>query len=118
MHYKNVQIIRKVRVYLPFIFVIWNHDTGKSRKLNDEDMTEMQDLASDIFLMERGQSKVVTGKEHQERNDFIIGKQKEEMKRLDATRQYREHQLEMANKKMQETEHAQETTRLKNRIAW
>ena len=26
------------------------------------------------------------------------------MKRLDATRQYREHQLEMANKKMQETE--------------
>ncbi len=54
--------------------------------------------------MERGQSKAVTGKEHQERNDFIIGKQKEEMKRLDATRQYREHQLEMANKKMQETE--------------
>ena len=81
-----------------------NHDTGKSRKLNDEDMTEMQDLASDILLMERGQSKAVTGKEHQERNDFIIGKQKEEMKRLDATRQYREHQLEMANQKMQETE--------------
>ena len=52
--------------------------------------------------MERGQSKAVTGKEHLERNDFIIGKQKEEMKRLDATRQYREHQLEMANKKMQE----------------
>ena len=26
------------------------------------------------------------------------------MKRLDATRQYREHQLEMANKKMQKTE--------------
>ena len=50
------------------------------------------------------QSKAITSKEHQERNDFIIGKQKEEMKRLDATRQYREHQLEMANKKMQETE--------------
>ena len=81
-----------------------NHDTGKSCKLNDKDMTEMQNLASDILLMERGQSKAVTGKEHQERNDFIIGKQKEEMKRLDATRQYREHQLEMANKKMQETE--------------
>ena len=64
----------------------------------------MQNLASDILLMERGQSKAVTGKEHLERNDFIIGKQKEEMKRLDATRQYREHQLEMANKKMQETE--------------
>ena len=50
-----------------------NHDTGKSRKLNDEDMTEMQDLASDILLMERGQSKAVTGKEHQERNDLSLG---------------------------------------------
>ena len=66
-----------------------NHETGKSRKLNDEDMTEMQSLASDILLMERGQSKAVTGKQHLERNDFIIEKQKEEMKRLDATRQYR-----------------------------
>ena len=37
----------------------------------------MQNLVSDILLMERGQSKAVTGKEHQERNDFIIGKQKE-----------------------------------------
>ena len=53
--------------------------------------------------MERGQSKAVTGKKHLERNDFIIEKQKEEMKRLDATRQYMEHQLEMANKKMLET---------------
>ena len=94
----------KPNYHAHIVFDWMNHDTGKSRKLNDEDMTEMQNLASDILLMERGQSKAVTGKEHQERNDFIIGKQKEEMKRLDATRQYREHQLEMANKKMQETE--------------
>ena len=86
------------------VFDWMNHDTGKSRKLNEEDMTEMQSLASDILLMERGQSKSVTGKEHLERNDFIIEKQKEEMKRLDATRQYREHQLEMVNQKMQEAE--------------
>ena len=86
------------------VFDWMNHDTGKSRKLNEEDMTEMQSLASDILLMERGQSKSVTGKEYLDRNDFIIEKQKEEMKRLDATRQYREHQLEMANQKMQETE--------------
>ena len=86
------------------VFDWMNHDTGKSRKLNDEDMTEMQSLASDILMMERGQSKAVTAREHLERNDFIIEKQKEEMKRLDATRQYREYQLEMANQKMQETE--------------
>lgn len=81
-----------------------NHDTGKSQKLNDEDMTEMQTLASDILLMERGQSKAVTGKKHLERNDYIVEKQKEEMKRLDATRQYREQQLEKANQKIHEAE--------------
>ncbi|EJW97472.1 mobilization protein [gut metagenome] len=53
-----------------------NHETGKSRKLNDEDMATMQTLASDILLMERGQAKAVTGKEHLERNVFIIKKTK------------------------------------------
>ena len=94
----------KPNYHAHIVFDWMNHDTGKSRKLNEEDMTEMQSLASDILLMERGQSKSVTGKEHLERNDFIIEKQKEEMKRLDATRLYREHQLEMANQKMQEAE--------------
>ena len=84
-----------------------NHDTGKSRKLNDEDMTEMQNLASDILLMERGQSKAVTGKEHQERNDFIIGKQKEEMKRLDATRQYRNISWKWRTKRCRKRKHYQ-----------
>ena len=94
----------KPNYHAHIVFDWMNHETGKSRKLNDEDMTEMQNMASDILLMERGRSKAVTGKEHLERNDFIIEKQKKEMKRLDATRQYREHQLEMANKKMRETE--------------
>ena len=94
----------KPNYHAHIVFDWMNHDTGKSRKLNDEDMTEMQSLASDILMMERGQSKAVTAREHLERNDFIIEKQKEEMKRLDATRQYREYQLEMANQKMQETE--------------
>ena len=40
---------------------------------------QMPTLASDILLMERGQSKAVTGKEHLERNDFIIEKQKAEL---------------------------------------
>ena len=86
------------------VFDWMNHDTGKSQKLNDNDMMEMQTLASDILIMERGQAKAVTGKKHLERNDFIIEKQKEEMKRLDATRQYREQQLEKANRKMHEAE--------------
>ena len=93
----------KPNYHAHIVFDWMNHDTGKSRKLND-DMTTMQNLASDILSMERGQSKAVTGKKHLERNDFIIEKQKEEMKRLDATRQYREHQLEKANQKMHEAE--------------
>ena len=58
----------KPNYHAHIVFDWMNHDTGKSRKLNDEDMTEMQSLASDILLMERGQSKAVTGKEHLERN--------------------------------------------------
>jgi len=94
----------KPNYHAHIVFDWMNHDTGKSQKLNDNDMMEMQTLASDILLMKRGQSKVETGKEHLERNDFIIEKQKEEMNRLDATRQYREYQLEMTNQKMQEAE--------------
>ena len=94
----------KPNYHAHIVFDWMNHNTGKSIKLNDDDMTTMQNLASDILSMERGQSKAVTGKKHLERNDFIIEKQKEEMKRLDATRQYREHQLEKANQKMHEAE--------------
>ena len=94
----------KPNYHAHIVFDWMNHDTGKSQKLNDNDMMEMQTLASDILLMKRGQSKAETGKEHLERNDFIIEKQKEEMNRLDATRQYREYQLEMTNQKMQEAE--------------
>ena len=68
------------------VFDWMNHETGKSRKLNDEDMATMQTLASDILLMERGQSKAVTGKEHLERNDFIIEKQKAELQRIEETK--------------------------------
>ena len=96
----------KPNYHAHIVFDWMNHDTGKSRKLNDEDMTEMQTLAADLLSMKRGKSKAETGKEHLERNDFIIEKQKEEMNRLNATRLYREHQLEQANQKMQEAESA------------
>ncbi len=94
----------KPNYHAHIVFDWMNHETGKSRKLNDENMVEMQTLAADLLSMKRGKSKAGTGKEHLERNDFIIEKQKEEMNRLDATRLYREHQLEMANQKIQEAE--------------
>lgn len=81
-----------------------NHDTGKSCKLNDNDMMEMQTLASDILSMERGQSKAETGKEHLERNDFILEKQKSELRNLDAVRRYKEYQVKCAEQEVQEAE--------------
>ena len=76
----------KPNYHAHIVFDWMNHETGKSRKLNDEDMTEMQSMASDILLMERGRSKAVTGREHLERNDFIIEKQKAELQRIDAAK--------------------------------
>ena len=61
--------------------IVWdwmNHDTGKSCKLNEKDMSEMQTVLAECLEMERGTSKEKTGKEHLERTDFIIAKQKQE----------------------------------------
>ena len=90
-----------------------NHDTGKSRKLNDEDMTEMQSLASDILLMERGQSKAVTGKEHLERNDFIIEKQKAELQRMDAAKRHKEELINFAEQELKQVKSEIRTDKLK-----
>ena len=90
-----------------------NHETGKSRKLNDDDMMQMQTLASDILLMERGQSKVVTGKEHLERNDFIIEKQKAELQRMDAAKRHKEEQINLAEQELKQVKSEIRTDKLK-----
>ena len=64
----------------------------------------MQTLASEILSMERGQSKAKTGKEHLERNDFILEKQKSELRNLDAVRRYKEYQMKVAEQEVQEAE--------------
>ena len=79
-----------------------NHETGKSRKLNDEDMATMQTLASDILLMERGQAKAITGKEHLERNDFIIEKQKAELQRIEETKRHKKQQVSLAEQELKQ----------------
>lgn len=70
--------------------IVWdwmNHDTGKSCKLKEQDMSEMQTVLAECLDMERGTSKEVTGKEHLERTDFIIAKQKQEAEQAKAARQ-------------------------------
>ena len=104
----------KPNYHAHIVFDWMNHETGKSRKLNDEDMTEMQSLASDILIMERGQSKAVTGKEHLERNDFIIKKQKAELQRIDATKQHKEQLVELAEQKLKQVKSEIRTDKLKS----
>lgn len=65
--------------------IVWdwmNHDTGKSCKLDEKAMSEMQTVLAECLEMGRGTSKEVTGKEHLERTDFIIAKQKQEAELL------------------------------------
>ena len=94
----------KPNYHAHIVFDWMDHDTGKSRKLNDDDMMQMQTLASEILSMERGQSKVETDKEHLERNDFILEKQKSELRNLDAVRRYKEYQVKCAEQEVQEAE--------------
>ena len=103
----------KPNYHAHIVFDWMNHDTGKSRKLNDEDMTEMQSLASDILLMERGQSKSVTRKEHLERNDFIIKKQKAELQRMDAAKRRKEEQINLAEQELRQVKSEIRTDKLK-----
>ena len=104
----------KPNYHAHIVFDWMNHETGKSRKLNDEDMAAMQTLASDILMMERGQSKNVTGKEHLERNDFIIEKQKAELQRIDETKRHKEQQVSLAEQELRQVKSEIRTDKLKS----
>ena len=104
----------KPNYHAHIVFDWMNHDTGKSRKLNDDDMMQMQTLASDILLMERGKSKAVTGTEHLERNDFIIEKQKAELQRIEAVKQHKEQQVNLAERELRQVKSEIRTDKLKS----
>ena len=104
----------KPNYHAHIVFDCMNHDTGKSQKLNDNDMMEMQTLASDILSMQRGQSKAETGKEHLERNDFIIEKQKAELQHIDETKRYKEQQISLAEQELRQVKSEIRTDKLKS----
>lgn len=82
--------------------IVWdwmNHETGKSCKLDEKAVSEMQTVLAECLEMERGISKEVTGKEHLERTDFILAKQKQEAERVKA-----EKEAALAAKEEAETE--------------
>ena len=104
----------KPNYHAHIVFDWMNHETGKSYKLNDDDMTQMQTLLSEILSMERGQSKAETGKEHLERNDFIIEKQRTELERIEAERQHKEHQIDLAEQELKQVKSEIRTDKFKS----
>ena len=84
----------KPNYHAHIVFDWMNHDTGKSRKLNDEDMTEMQS--------------------HLERNDFIIEKQKAELQRMDAAKRHKEEQIDLAEQELRQVKSEIRTDKLKS----
>ena len=83
----------------PYRIGLVNHETGKSCKLDEKAMSEMQTVLAECLEMESGISKEVTGKEHLERTDFILAKQKQEAERAKA-----EKEAALAAKEEAETE--------------
>ena len=87
--------------------IVWdwmNHDTGKSCKLDEKAMSEMQTVLAECLEMERGISKEITGKEHLERTDFILAKQKQEAERVKAEKEAALAAKEKAEKERQTIE--------------
>lgn len=91
--------------------IIWDWKTGKSIKLNADDMSTMQDMVAEALNMERGQKKSEIGLDHLERNDFILQKQEKEKKRLEEEKRKAQGEKDIAEKKAQE---AKEQTRKAN----
>ncbi len=104
----------KPNYHAHIVFDWMSHETGKSQKLNDEDMTQMQTLLSDILSMQRGKSKTETRKEHLERNDFIIEKQKTELQHIDEAKRHKEQQISLAKQELRQVKSEIRTDKLKS----
>ncbi len=85
--------------------IIWDWmdwKTGKSIKLNADDMSEMQDMVAEALDMERGQKKSETGAEHLEREQFIKQKLEKERKQLEDEKRKAQSEKDKAEKKANE----------------
>ena len=87
-----------------------NHDTGKSCKLLPQDMSQMQTILAEALGMERGTSKELTGREHLERTDYIIAKQKQEAEKTRIAKEQAEAELKAVKGELR-------TEKLKNSAA-
>ena len=97
--------------------IVWdwmNHDTGKSCKLDEKAMSDMQTLLAECLDMERGTSKEQTGKEHLERADFIIAKQKQEAEQVKAEKEAAEADRDAAIRETDNAKSEHEKLQIRN----
>ena len=85
----NTKSKEHINHHAHIVFDFMNHETGKSIKLNKDDMSTIQDLTALVLRMERGEKAILSGKEHLTPDAY---KQQEEIKKIEA---------ELAIKKMQ-----------------
>lgn len=93
--------------------IVWDwmdHSTGKSCKLLPQDMSQMQTILAEALGMERGTSKELTGREHLERTDYIIAKQKQEAEKTRIAKEQAEAELKAVKGELR-------TEKLKNSAA-
>ena len=115
-HYSNPEDIAtwKPNLHAHIVWDWMDHETGKSCKLDEKAMCEMQTVLAECLEMQRGISKKLTGKEHLERNDFIIEKQRAELERIEAERQHKEHQIDLAEQELKQVKSEIRTDKLKS----
>lgn len=85
--------------------IIWDwmdHTTGKSIKLDADDMSVMQDMVAEALDMERGQRKSETGLDHLDREQFIKQKLEKEKKRLEDEKEKAEEEAKEAKVQAQQ----------------
>ena len=100
----------KPNYHAPIVWDWMNHDTGKSCKLLPQDMSQMQTILAEALGMERGTSKELTGREHLERTDYIIAKQKQEAEKTRIAKEQAEAELKAVKGELR-------TEKLKNSAA-
>ena len=72
----NIKFNRHAHIVFDWL----DHQTGKTLKLNEQDMSELQDVVAKALDMERGESKAKTGAEHRDVEQQRIHADKQRIK--------------------------------------
>lgn len=75
----NIKFNRHAHVVFDWL----DHNTGKTLKLNEQDMRELQDVVANALHMERGESKAKTGAEHRDVEQQRIHADQQRIKRAE-----------------------------------